>query len=387
MSGIVVRKLRIDLERGDFVRALAYLWCATSMACSEVRPTEPTAQSHSALIGGSLSPTERDAVVFMRANYPDGSFADCTGTLLSPHVVITAKHCVTLLQPGEFVCNGAGTLVQNGQGGGLFGAKVDGSRIEVYTGTAPVGAAAARVLATFASESGDACHDDIAAIVLDTPIPQDTYPMLRVVRPVRVGETVRLVGYGTVGHETLVERRELADVRVTDVGRDDGVLDPNANTPARAFVVGGATACFGDSGGPALSMATGALMGVYSRITGDCFAVESRNDFILAASFVDLFARAFSQAGEEPSLEPDLAATEDPVGAADSGATAGVGGSGTTTTGDPSTASLAGEQKRHDALRCSVGRSKEGVGSLLTAWLLLALAASFSRRYFGRRPS
>jgi hypothetical protein len=275
-------------------------------------------------------------------------------------------------------------LVETGQGAGIFGGTVAGTNIEIYTGTAPVGEAAAHVLANFTSESSDACHDDIAALVLDTPIQQASYPMLRVVRPVTIGDTVRLVGYGAVAHDTLIERREIADVRVIDVGRDNGVLDPNATTPARAFVVAGATACFGDSGGPALAMDTGALTGVYSRITGDCYAVDSRNDFILVSSFVELFTRAFSQVGELPQLEPGVATSAETPDAA-AGTPPPTTDASTTTGGTSGEVAAPNASTRHEALRCSVRLPNRGGSRSAAAWLLLALMVGLSRRYFGAR--
>lgn len=419
-----------------FLGLVCALVCISPIACSGVHPNEFGASSMSALVGGSLSPVERDAVVFIRANHEDGAFDDCTGTLLSPRVLITAKHCVTLVQSGEFVCTGAGTLRVDGHGAGLFGAKFDGERIEVFRGTAPVGAAAAHVIAIFATESSDACHDDVAAVVLDTPIQQDSYPPLRVARSTPIGETVRLVGYGTTEHGKLIERREIPDVRVVDVGRDDGVPNPNATTPPRSFVVGGATACFGDSGGPALSMTTGALTGVYSRITGDCFAAESRNTYMLASSFVDVFSRAFELAGEEPLLEPTSGGiASNPIGAAGAGGatvaetgaameiSAGAGGttgekaevggaaaSGASTgakemggdgailgSGGSSVPSSAGSgalvvepsaSSRHQALHCTLGQSRASTTPAdAILWLLVALVGSFSHRRCGRRPS
>lgn len=446
MSGKGPRSLRSS-PRYSWIVCLSL--CISSVACSQVATKEPNATSMSDLVGGSLSPVERDAVVFIRANHEDGAFDDCTGTLLSPRVLITAKHCVTLVQPGEFVCTGAGALRVDGKGAGLFGAKFDGSQIEVFPGTAPVGAAVAHAAAIFVSESSDACHDDVAAVVLDTPIAQEYYPPLRLTRTTMIGETVRLVGYGTSEHDQLIERREIADVRVVDVGRDDGVPNPNATTPPRSFVVGGATACFGDSGGPALSMTTGALIGVYSRITGDCFALESRNTYMLASSFLDLFSPAFELAGEEPLLEPAIEGTasnpmstggaggapvvDANVTAADrGGATADVAGAGgmtlygtgvgpvglggmsvvgaggaivvATTVMGGATAGVGGSRglslagsggmmleppvsSRHQALTCSLRAYGFG-GSPVDAfgWLLVVAVGRFSRRRRARRP-
>lgn len=384
-------KLRSNVVRTWVVGALAHLSCVALVACSGGHSPDPTARSTVALVNGTLSPAERDAVVFIRANFTDSSFGDCTGTLLSPHVVVTAKHCVNMVQPGEFVCTGAGTLVDDGQGAGSFGAKVEPSRIEIYTGTAPVGAAAAHALTSFTSESSDTCHDDIAVLVLDTPI-QEPYPLIRMARPTVVGETVRLVGYGTLNHNELIERREIANVRVIDVGRTDGVQDPNATTPARTLVVGGATGCNGDSGGPALAMDTGALTGVYSRITGSCLAVDTRNTFMLASSFSDLLARAFEQAGEHPLLEPALATTTDPVGDADSGAVV-IGAADSGAVVADSGAAVVGvggsngvveptQPSQHKALRCSLARPNGGGCPIAAGWLLLALFAGFSRRRF-----
>jgi hypothetical protein len=348
-----------------------------SIACTGDGQTEVEAAAEVALIGGTLSSADHDAVVFIRTNHENGEFDDCTGTLVSPHVVITAKHCVTLVKAGEFVCTGAGVLVENGQGAGLFGAKIPAPNVDVFTGAAPTGEPVAHGLRSFTTQSSDACHDDVAALVLDTAIQLEHYPPIRVARSTNVGESVRLVGYGTVGHELVIERRELADVRVLDVGSDVEVDNPRATTPSRTFVVGGGTACFGDSGGPALSIETGALAGVYSRITGDCFAAESRNTFMLAASFSSLFTQAFEAAGEHPltELEPDA----EPSNSGGAGG-AEAGTAGTTTTTESA------DLSRHEAMACSLGRPREGKRAPVTAWLALLWGMGIIRRCCARSP-
>jgi hypothetical protein len=172
-----------------------------------------------------------------------------------------------------------------------------------------------------------------------------------------VGENLRLVGYGFGERPDVVERREIADVRLIDVA-DDASNSPNPTTPRRTFVVAGNTACFGDSGGPALSMETGALVGIYSRITGDCFAPESRNVFMLASSFQGLFTRAFERAAEEPALEPSNESELD----------AGTGGAGEVPV-EP-------EPARHESFQCSV-RSPGGRATSFAAFGV-AFAAIFA---------
>jgi hypothetical protein len=347
-------------------RLLASAACLVSLACSASSDLEQGSTT-SSLIGGALSPKERDAVVFIRGNFESGVFNDCSGTLVSPRVVITAKHCVSVVQPGEFVCSGAGRLTENGNGAGLFGAKLDAERVEIHTGAAPTGPPAARATAFFATASLDACHDDIAAIVLDTPLSAPSYPPLRGSRATLLGETVKLVGYGHGGGEPIVERREIDDVRVIDVGGEDALSNPSATTPSRSFAVAGGNACFGDSGGPALSMATGALVGVYSRISGDCLARESRNTFMLSAGFAQLFAEAFEFAGENPRQE-----------LVDPGSSGSAGASAETPTP---------ESTRHDAFQCSLTLAHVRSTPWLAAWLLGLAAVGLSRRRFGRGPS
>jgi hypothetical protein len=263
-----------------------------------------------------LSDSAHDAVVFVRVNYADLSYTDCTATLLSPHVALTAKHCVTRLTPGPFVCSGNGELVQDGTGAGVLGATVDPSLIEIHVGVSPSDTIAARATTVLATQSNDACHDDLAALVLDDAPPVPSYPAIRRVKPTHIGEKVRLAGYGVGERRVTLERRELPDVRVVDSADDATGNEAAATTPRRTFVVEGNSVCFGDSGGPAFSMDTQALVGVYSRVSGDCFAVGSRNTYMLAADFDTLLDNAFTTAGEQPTTE-DVPAAPAPTTSAE----------------------------------------------------------------------
>jgi hypothetical protein len=264
------------------------------IACSAPHG-EHAAELRAAVLEGSASPPSRDQVVFVHVEGGSGTWNDCTGTLIAPRAVVTAKHCVAAVPDRTFVCSGEGELLDDGAGAGVFGAPVEASSVQIYLGRSPIAEPAALGKKIFETGSFQACRDDLAVVVLDRAIELPTYSTLPRSPHTQIGDELRLVGYGTGQHTGLVERRELPNVRVTDV--DSGLGEPSTSTPRRSFVVDGNTVCIGDSGGPALSMDGDTLIGVYSRITGDCLSLESRNTFMLVAGYLDLLEEALNHGG------------------------------------------------------------------------------------------
>ena len=286
------------------MRALPLLLSTLTLACS-FSSAEPEAELRAAVLEGSASPASRDQVVFVHVEGASGNWNDCTGTLIAPRAVVTAKHCVAAVPDRPFVCSGDGELVDDGAGAGVFGAPVEPSTVQIYLGTSPPSEPAALGKKLFQTGSFQACRDDLAVVVLDRAIELPSYSTLPRSPDTQIGDELRLVGYGAGQHTGLVERRELPNVRVTDI--DPGFGAPRASTPRRSFVVDGNTVCIGDSGGPALSMDGDTLIGVYSRITGDCLSLESRNTFMLVAGYLDLIEEALNHGGGVAYFADDAA--------------------------------------------------------------------------------
>ncbi len=269
----------------------------TSDATVTARVT--TGSSDPSIFGGSKDDGDEavPGVVALRVG-TGGTFELCSGALVAPNVVLTARHCVTKNITTSVSCDENGKSA-NGE---HVAGNEDPSTIGVYVGASPSFARrpVALAKAVVAPSGPYLCDSDIALIVLDTPITAVAPLPLRVHSPARVGETVRSVGYGQNDSALLPIGTRFHKAGVEVLAQGKAVSPSKTPLGTHEFEVG-KSICQGDSGGPAISEQTGAVLGVVSR-GGNCDE-DFGHIYTTTAGFESLFSQAFALAGASPVLE------------------------------------------------------------------------------------
>jgi hypothetical protein len=231
------------------------------------RPEDGARATSSEIIHGHASTSAEDAVVALGVRQ-GGTFTSlCSGTLVAPNLVLTARHCVADAD-AEATCTADGAALA----GGVVRADHAPADLFVYRGADAIGQlradmshtspelAAARGRALVV-EGSTLCNADLAFLVLDADVP-GPYAALRT-RPSSAGEALTAIGYGLDETGALPElRQERTGVTTLAIGP---LGLPGAAGLGDAELLVGESACSGDSGGPLASPADGAVVGVVSR--------------------------------------------------------------------------------------------------------------------------
>lgn len=276
-------------------------------ACSfEHAEVENVGRTSSAIIHGTESGSTDDAVIAL-AHAPNGSLKSfCTGTMVAPNLVLTARHCVSTTDDTA-VCNSKGEAVAGGAVKSDFAA----ADLYVYTGASATDVmrrdgtsrakAAARGKALVLESGTSYCNADVAFLVVDRDVSAPFAP-IRTTSSTKAGERVTAVGYGLTAAGTVpLKRQRRAGIAVISVGPL-----PLAGL-ANAELLLGESSCSGDSGGPIFSD-SGAVTGVVSRggggtgaasnAAGSCIGLTAFTVYTHLATKPDLVARAFAAATE-----------------------------------------------------------------------------------------
>jgi MYXO-CTERM domain-containing protein len=284
--------------------------CASSSGSSS-NGDDQTGSVSASIVGGHLDTMTKGVVALGLAAH-DQIAVTCTGSLLAPNLVLTARHCVSQI--------GDGKSPKVDCARSQFTAKYDPRLMFVSTDSAPQSTSQLYAIKEVREAPGSSkvCGNDIALVILSgSGVPNSEAKPLE---PVLDHSPTAKQSFAAVGYGLQDPNDEQGATAGTRMRFDrSSVYCIGAKCPAEAGAeddewVGDSPVCSGDSGGPALD-GNGRVLGVTSRGDPECtYALYS--DVAHWAAFVRSTAIAAATSG---NYTPPSWATEGPSDAADGG--------------------------------------------------------------------
>jgi hypothetical protein len=263
---------------------------------------DDTGQLQQPIVGGA---TDREHVgVLAIATITPDSEALCSGTLIAPNLVLTARHCVVPVASDEVDC-----------GASTFPSPYTPDALWVSPSTSVRGASLFPVREIdVPDDDGALCGADIALLILNGEFNDRVAPIApRLDKPTGAGELFTAVGYGTALDDGAAgTRRSAVNVEVVCGAKQCGAPDVLTDTE----FLGEQAVCEGDSGGPALD-ANGEVVGVASRTGEDCTwaiysAVSPWRDWIVGVAERAVSFGQYTTPGWLTAAEGEIAAADSP---------------------------------------------------------------------------
>ena len=284
------------------LRKIASLFLLGAMvACAPedaVSADESVAQVSSAIIKGSESGDAQDFVLQIGLETDGAVIPQCSSSLIAKNLILTARHCVADLDEKT----------------GTVSPSYEASRFTIYLGKDgpqkiangdEPDARGKQVI----TQAGSSMFPDLALIVLDRDLDAPV-ATIRLDDSAQKKESVSVVGFGMNEYNQNVQvRMQKEEVKITALAPE---VTRYHSLHAGEFAMGEA-ACYGDSGGPALSSETSAIVGVASRVNSGVAATEANPNamcvgaedvFTSLRPFRPLVEAAFKAAGKKPKIEP-----------------------------------------------------------------------------------
>jgi hypothetical protein len=215
----------------------------------------------------------------------------CSGALVAPNLVLTARHCVSRSITSTPSCDARG----RSHNGAHLADDADPALVSVFVGQrvhVDRDTPRAHGIRTLHPTGQVLCDADVAFLVLDRPLVGVAILPLRLHAPVLTGDTVLPVGFGGGVAMTIGDRVPRQPSTVLAIGPTAN-SDTGAVLGPREFEVDHAT-CRGDSGGPAIDARTGEVVGVVSR-GGSCSA-DGNHVYTRVDAYAGLANVAFREA-------------------------------------------------------------------------------------------
>jgi hypothetical protein len=336
------------MKRAALLGSVVLVACAACVASAGSTSAPDDGERGTAslpIIGGTQSDASQNAVVLVFHSSATSSNVEvCSGTLLAPRLVLTARHCVATTD-AEAACNADGTATT----GGVVHADFDPKDMYVFAGverpaTTPIADVSQRGAAIIDDGATTLCNHDMALLLLETPVPNAMIAPVRLDTRPAPDEPVTLVGWGIMDATAKVPA-----VRQQRTGQTILAVGPSNELGLGSSELEiGEGACEGDSGGPALAAVSGAVIASLSRggngtvKPGTAACIQGQNVYTMASGFKDLVLSAYARAGQTPWLEgdPNPLLPKPSVAASTSPGTGGASNGGCSTAGRSGPAEL-----------------------------------------------